>query len=518
MSAEPSGVEVGAYRVSRTLGMGEFAKVKVAEHLATGLTVAIKMVNRRRVEREGMEEKLWREMWILRQCRHPHVVRLYESIWTPSDAFLVLEFGARGDLFDYVVSKGRLDEGEARVFFAQIAAGLAYIHHSAIVHRDVKPENLLLDGGGSLKIADFGLANVLRDGDLLRTSCGSPNYAAPEVIAGRLYAGPEVDVWSAGCVLYALLCGRLPFEDESVRTLFRRIRAGMYSLPNHLSPDARDLVSRILVVDPVARLTVAEIRRHAWFDRVPASLRRSPEAMAADVHDVDQDALDAVCHLIDRGSIRDELGGGSARESRREKLRDVVAGSDRPRRRWCHDVRVAYHLVSDYARMRHRLASPPDPPQPRPEPLDVDPPLDDDRRRPAYGVQRKRWYLGIQSRKDPAAVMHEIYTTLLHLGCHWKPRSADDLYRVQARSKPAADAAKPVTIVLNLFKVRAGVFLLDFQNVDGNWFTFISFAADIIRTLQAISSARRDALRTDHDSRRASSSSYPDDAATVVVP
>lgn len=149
---------------------------------------------------------------------------------------------------------------EARHFFHQIISGVEYCHFHRIVHRDLKPENLLLDADNNVKIADFGLSNLMEDGDFLRTSCGSPNYAAPEVISGSLYAGPEVDVWSCGVILYALLCGSLPFDDESIPNLFRKIRGGMYSLPSHLSEMARDLIPRMLVVDPMKRITIPEIR------------------------------------------------------------------------------------------------------------------------------------------------------------------------------------------------------------------------------------------------------------------
>jgi len=159
-----------------------------------------------------------------RLCTHPHIIRLYEVIDTPSDIFLVNEYVSGGELFDYIVSKGRLSADEARNFFHQIVSGVEYIHFQKIVHRDLKPENLLLDANLNLKIADFGLSNIMRDGDFLRTSCGSPNYAAPEVISGHLYAGPEVDVWSCGVILYALLCGSLPFDDESIPNLFKKIK------------------------------------------------------------------------------------------------------------------------------------------------------------------------------------------------------------------------------------------------------------------------------------------------------
>lgn len=146
----------------------------------------------------------------------------YEVISTPTDIIIVLEY-AGGELFNYIVANGRMPEPRARRFFQQIISGIEYSHKLKIVHRDLKPENVLLDDDLNVKIADFGLSNEIKDGDFLRTSCGSPNYAAPEVIRGGLYTGPEIDVWSCGVILYVMLCGRLPFEDDDVQTLFTKI-------------------------------------------------------------------------------------------------------------------------------------------------------------------------------------------------------------------------------------------------------------------------------------------------------
>lgn len=135
---------------------------------------------------------------------------------------MVIEY-AGGELFDYIVKNGKMREEEARRFFQQIICAVEYCHRHKIVHRDLKPENLLLDEFMNVKIADFGLSNIMTDGNFLKTSCGSPNYAAPEVISGKLYAGPEVDVWSSGVILYVLLCGKLPFDDDYIPTLFKKI-------------------------------------------------------------------------------------------------------------------------------------------------------------------------------------------------------------------------------------------------------------------------------------------------------
>lgn len=170
-----------------------------------------------------------------------------------------------------------MEESEARRFFQQIIAAIEYCHRHKIVHRDLKPENLLLDEFLNVKIGDFGLSNFMTDGDFLKTSCGSPNYAAPEVISGRLYSGPEVDVWSCGVILYVMLCGRLPFDDDSIPTLFMKINKGIYTLPPYLSPEAKHLLSSMLVVDPMKRITIAEIQQLPWFQKdLPAYLQALP--------------------------------------------------------------------------------------------------------------------------------------------------------------------------------------------------------------------------------------------------
>lgn len=191
---------------------------------------------------------------------------------THSEIVMVLEY-AGGELFDYIVQNGRLPEEKARKFFQQIVCAVEYCHRHKIVHRDLKPENLLLDENQNVKIADFGLSNIMTDGNFLKTSCGSPNYAAPEVISGKLYAGPEVDVWSCGVILYVLLVGRLPFDDEYIPTLFKKIAAGNYHIPNYLSSGAVQIIQQMLMVNPVHRITISEIRDDPWFRKdLPAYL------------------------------------------------------------------------------------------------------------------------------------------------------------------------------------------------------------------------------------------------------
>jgi carbon catabolite-derepressing protein kinase len=178
---------------------------------------------------------------------------------------MVLEY-AGNELFDYLVKNGKMNEAKARRFFQQIVSAVEYCHRHKIVHRDLKPENLLLDSDLNVKIADFGLSNIMTDGNFLKTSCGSPNYAAPEVISGKLYAGPEVDVWSCGVILYVLLVGRLPFDDEFIPALFKKINAGNYYTPPYLSSGAKHLIHKMLKVNPVQRLTIQDIRADPWFN------------------------------------------------------------------------------------------------------------------------------------------------------------------------------------------------------------------------------------------------------------
>lgn len=202
----------------------------------------------------------------------------------------------------------------------------------------------MLDADNNIKIADFGLSNVAHDGDFLRTSCGSPNYAAPEVISGNLYAGPEVDVWSCGVILYALLCGTLPFDDESIPNLFKKIKSGMYSLPSHLSQSARELILRMLVVDPIKRITIAEVRQHAWYQhKLPAYLTLPPAMIETQERYIDAEIVDKVCRL--------PIGGVTA-----ALVTDAVENSHRqPEDVNKHDLKVAYQLLLDEKRHKKRI-------------------------------------------------------------------------------------------------------------------------------------------------------------------
>lgn len=256
----------GPYQVGETIGRGTFAKVKVAVHEATKTKVALKVIPRKVMDEDPKSEiKIKREIKILQILRHPHVMRLYDVVQTRHDIILVLEYVSGGELFDYISRRGRLHENLARLFFQQLIAAVAYCHTYNVAHRDLKPENILLEQNmKSIKIGDFGLSSIMRDGKLFETSCGTPNYAAPEVVSGKLYHGREADVWSCGVVLYTMLAGGLPFDDPYVNVLFRKIQNASYQTPSYVPKAAQDLISRLLVPDPLERATVEQILQHPW--------------------------------------------------------------------------------------------------------------------------------------------------------------------------------------------------------------------------------------------------------------
>uniref|UniRef100_A0A915LSA5 non-specific serine/threonine protein kinase n=1 Tax=Meloidogyne javanica TaxID=6303 RepID=A0A915LSA5_MELJA len=232
---------VGFYEVGRTIGKGNYAVVKLAKHRITKTEVAIKIVDKRRLDANNLA-KIYREIEVLKRLRHPHIVRLY-----------------------------------------QIISAVDYLHNINIVHRDLKAENLLLDSTFQIKLADFGFSNFFSRNDTLDTFCGSPPYAAPEVFEGKRYAGPEIDIWSLGVILYVMVCGALPFEGANLQLLkerakrktsfqeplnlhFRvdRILSGRIRIPYFMSSDCENLIRRMLTVDARKRPTIEQIKQHRW--------------------------------------------------------------------------------------------------------------------------------------------------------------------------------------------------------------------------------------------------------------
>uniref|UniRef100_A0A669F961 non-specific serine/threonine protein kinase n=1 Tax=Oreochromis niloticus TaxID=8128 RepID=A0A669F961_ORENI len=256
-------VRVGFYDIERTLGKGNFAVVKLARHRITKTEVAIKIIDKTQLDAVNLE-KIYREVQIMKMLDHPHIIKLYQVMETKNMLYLVTEYAKSGEIFDYLAKHGRLSELEARRKFWQILSAVEYCHNRNIVHRDLKAENLLLDGHMNIKIADFGFGNFFQPGKPLATWCGSPPYAAPEVFEGQQYEGPQLDIWSMGVVLYVLVCGALPFDGPTLPDLRQRVLEGRFRIPYFMTEDCEHLIRRMLVLDPSKRLSVAQIKEHKW--------------------------------------------------------------------------------------------------------------------------------------------------------------------------------------------------------------------------------------------------------------
>lgn len=282
------GDKIGPWKLGETLGLGSTGKVQLAYNDTTNQQAAIKVIskaifNSKVTARESsiaattpdsLPYGIEREIIIMKLLNHPNVLRLYDVWETNSNLYMVLEYAEKGELFNLLVERGPLPENEAVRFFRQIIIGISYCHALGIVHRDLKPENLLLDHKFNIKIADFGMAALETEDKLLETSCGSPHYAAPEIVSGIPYHGFASDVWSCGVILFALLTGRLPFDEEdgNIRNLLLKVQSGKFDMPDEdeISGDARDLLAEILTVDPEKRIKTRDILKHPLLQKYPS--------------------------------------------------------------------------------------------------------------------------------------------------------------------------------------------------------------------------------------------------------
>ncbi|XP_043308436.1 serine/threonine-protein kinase BRSK2 isoform X1 [Cervus canadensis] len=299
---------VGPYRLEKTLGKGQTGLVKLGVHCVTCQKVAVKIVNREKLS-ESVLMKVEREIAILKLIEHPHVLKLHDVYENKKYLYLVLEHVSGGELFDYLVKKGRLTPKEARKFFRQIISALDFCHSHSICHRDLKPENLLLDEKNNIRIADFGMASLQVGDSLLETSCGSPHYACPEVIRGEKYDGRKADVWSCGVILFALLVGALPFDDDNLRQLLEKVKRGVFHMPHFIPPDCQSLLRGMIEVDAARRLTLEHIQKHIWYiggKNEPEPEQPVPRKVQIrslpSLEDIDPDVLDSMHSL---GCFRD---------------------------------------------------------------------------------------------------------------------------------------------------------------------------------------------------------------------
>jgi len=422
----PKQLKIGRYILGETLGHGSFGKVKSAKHELTGHKVAVKILNRQKIKSLDVVEKISREIQILKLFRHPHIIKLYEVISTPTDIFMIMEYVSGGELFDYIVKRGKSSEPEGRRFFQQIISGVDYCHCHKVVHRDLKPENLLLDSQNHVKIADFGLSNLMKDGEFLRTSCGSPNYAAPEVVSGKLYAGPEVDVWSCGIILYALLCGTLPFDDRNVTMLFKKIKNGQFYIPSHLSVPVVDLLTQMLQVNPVKRITIQGIKEHKWFmEDLPAYLFPLPGDK--DSAQIDAVVLAEVCQKlsVSPGEVLAAVRGGDPHDqlaiayqlvwdnrilhkaSSEDVLDDITMATS--------PSRSSFSMKEGFLGVNPLDLVPVSPKKPVPQASGSSTVV-----RPPRTFRRSKWHLGIRSQSRPQDIMAEIFRKLKTLDFQWK--------------------------------------------------------------------------------------------------
>eukprot|EP00924_Labyrinthula_sp_SR-Ha-C_P005723 snap_masked-scaffold_14-processed-gene-3.24-mRNA-1 protein AED:0.00 eAED:0.00 QI:0/-1/0/1/-1/1/1/0/599 len=559
--AEMNRLKIGAYVLGKSLGVGSFGKVKLAEHFIAKQLVAIKLISRNKISEPGLKDKVSREVRILQKLSHPHIVRLYDVVETPSHFFLVMLYASKGELFDYIV-QNKLSDAEAKKIFQQIVSAIAYCHENHVSHRDLKPENILLTQDNNIKVADFGLSNLIRDGSFLRTSCGSPNYAAPEVISGLHYTGPEIDIWSIGVILYALLCSALPFHAEDIPKLFKKIKSGLYHLPSDLHPLAKNLIPKMLLVEPLRRIDMEGIMSHPWFsDDLPAYLAEPLKEQRPDRKEVlDLETVNHVFELVQ--SFGEDNNQAENKKISLLKLVDYVdktgcEGIIRAiRSPVSNELKTMYDLLSDKKELDKikeqssstNLKALQDFPQNKSiydrinesryinegsesgdngEEQDSfetaeNGHLSDRQRRstkslmndtyePANGskslsnirpdgldklsmkrhssvrpgdesgydplgrslqhkmriiidsgdIKRRKWYLGIQSKKDPELVMNEVFRVLGVIGCKFgtlsnKPYSVDVIWRVKG-------CDEIVYLRLQLYQVQSPIFLLDFQ-------------------------------------------------------
>lgn len=238
-----------------------------ARNVKSGESVAIKVIDKEKILKSGLVAHIKREISILRRVRHPNIVQLFEVMATKTKIYFVMEYVRGGELFNKV-AKGRLKEDLARKYFQQLISAVGFCHARGVYHRDLKPENLLLDENGDLKVSDFGLSAVsdqIRQDGLFHTFCGTPAYVAPEVLSRKGYDAAKVDIWSCGVILFVLMAGYLPFQDQNIMVMYKKIYKGEFRSPRWFSPDLIRLLTKLLDTNPDKRITIPEIMDNRWF-------------------------------------------------------------------------------------------------------------------------------------------------------------------------------------------------------------------------------------------------------------
>lgn len=330
---------IGDYQVIRTIGSGSTGKVKLAVNLNSGQKVAVKIISRKYIQEPGKNSKetpasrrrrILREAAILNLASHPNIVRLHDLYVTDEYYCMIFEYVDGGQMLDYIISHGKLAEPAARRFFAQLLSAVSYCHANGIVHRDLKIENVLIDGRGDIKLVDFGLSNFYDPDAKLKTFCGSLYFAAPELLRGIAYTGPEVDVWSLGIILFVLVAGKVPFDDKSLSALHEKIKSGHFTIPQHLSLECQNLLRIMIEVDPQKRATMAEVMAHPWMqperENLPLSSVNSPPPPPLDKinHEVEAFLIREFPYQYEEDEIRQVLQAATL-DNRRLQYHPIVA-------------------------------------------------------------------------------------------------------------------------------------------------------------------------------------------------
>ncbi|KAF5738588.1 CBL-interacting serine/threonine-protein kinase 7-like [Tripterygium wilfordii] len=266
-----SSILLNKYKMGRLLGRGSFAKVHSARSIADNTPVAIKIIDKSILSLDpSMESRITCEISTMRRLHHhPNILKIHEVMATKTKIYLVMELASGGELFSKVLRSGRLKESSARMYFQQLVSALHFCHQNGVAHRDLKPQNLLLDENGNVKVSDFGLSALpeqLKNG-LLHTACGTPAYTAPEVVARRGYAGEKADAWSCGVILYVLLAGSLPFKDNNLPLMYKKVHRREYKMPNWISKPARSIIYQLLDPNPNTRMSIEAVMQSSWFKK-----------------------------------------------------------------------------------------------------------------------------------------------------------------------------------------------------------------------------------------------------------
>jgi len=255
------------YKLLRPLEHGKFGVVFLGKHLLTGEKVAIKVIDKLQHKQRTLDE-IKREAEIIKRLDHPNIIKVNQIIDTEKVFYIIMEYASKGDLF-HRLDLGRMDENEAREKFSQILSAVRYCHDvQNVIHRDLKPDNVLFDSQYNIKIADFGLSEKFTPGELLNTFCGTPEYMAPEVFKGQKFDGPKVDVWSLGIMLYEMLTATIPFPGSDWPQIIERVLRGKYYEPEYLSENCMDVIRKMLVLDPSKRATLNQVMEHDWVKSV----------------------------------------------------------------------------------------------------------------------------------------------------------------------------------------------------------------------------------------------------------